>query len=921
MKRLDLQSALALARRSRSGRSASRTNGDRARDRGDWNAAIVHYREHLVARPLDDAIRVQLGHALKENGLSDEAMLAYHAVLERRPNDADLLLSIGHLHKLRGEPEAAVSFYRRSAEENGNHHALAEIDYLNNIVAMPPSPDAAIEVEHVLDLLCTRSTGLVPVAGNDIVAPGDHEADRIHFMAHDPWIVFELDKAIAASGGLAVLAIDVEPLDEERPLSGQLYVDYGEGFDEKTSLPFVSDGTPVTLLLAAPERIRRVRWDPDRKPNAIRHPKLTFRSVDDFTVAEALIRKRASADLDVEPLIDLARACFDSIEMTQREAAEASLMLMVSDFDLDAHYRRWLFRYERPSEDDYAIIARMTQDMAVRPKFSFVMPTYNTPNALLRDCLDSMLAQTYADFEICVADDHSTDPDVERTLAEYAARDSRVKYVRSPRNGHISETSNRALRLATGDFIVLVDHDDAIPDYALFVVAHYVNIHPDADVLFSDEDKIGMQNYRFAPYFKGMFNKFLMYGHNMVSHLGVYRRSLVEEVGGFRLGLEGSQDYDLLLRCYERSRDDRIIHIPHILYHWRTTPGSTAIAPDQKSYAIVAAELAINGHFERTGMPLRSTGGFSPGCTGVRPAYSLDTPVSIIIPTRNGLDVLKPCIDSVLAAAPENVEILVVDNGTDDPATSSYLASLETSGVARVLPYDAPFNFSRINNLAAEHATGDILCFLNNDTELLARDWLARARALLAIDEVGIVGARLLYPDRTLQHFGIALGMGKHGIAGTPHGGFGETDPGYFGKARLMQEFSAVTAACMFVRRSVFEDVGGFEPELSVAYNDIDLCLKVRARGLKVVGDPDILLIHKESKTRGSDKTGERAERLQKEAEWMRARWSDVLADDPYYSSNLSLERLDFAPAAPPRVPMPWRAIGTGQAGTGQARA
>lgn len=549
----------------------------------------------------------------------------------------------------------------------------------------------------------------------------------------------------------------------------------------------------------------------------------------------------------------------------------------------------------------------MTAAMAWRPRFSFVVPAYNTPVSLLSACLDALLAQTYGDFEICVADDHSPDPAVMTTLAEYAARDARVKFVRCETNGHISAASNHALAIATGEFIVLVDHDDLIPDFALFVVAYYLNLHPDADVLFSDEDKVDLRKMRSSPYFKGQWNRFLMYGHNMVSHLGIYRRSLVEAVGGFRIGLEGSQDYDLFLRCYERSSDDRIIHIPHVLYHWRMIPGSTAISPDQKSYAVVAAERAINDHFERTGLPLRSVPGFINGVTGIEPAGDLTTRLTIIIPTRNGLDVLKPCVDSILATDRVGVDILIVDNGSDDWATLDYLTELAKAGTAQVLRDTTPFNFSALNNRAAEAADGDLLCFLNNDTEVLASDWLARARALLSIEEVGIVGARLLYPDRTLQHFGLVLGMGRHGVAGTPHNGLHADDPGNFAKARLIQEFSAVTAACLFIRKADFLRVGGFEADLQVAYNDVDLCLKVRALGMKVVGDPGILLTHKESSTRGDDGRGARAQRLGQEAALMRERWGPLLAADPYYSPNLSLERSDFVLATPPRVPLPWQ--------------
>lgn len=881
--------------------STARADGDRARDAGDWAEAVRHYRAHLAARRRDRAIRVQLGHALKELGALDEALAAYRGALRRRAPDPDLLLSIGHVHKLAGRGVEALGWYRRSAEIDGNRHALAEIDAL---VAAGIAPPATGDSARLLRLLAPRVAGLVPIAASDM-APAARWR-RVRLLSHDPWVVLRPESAIAAAGGLGLLTIEVRPLDPDHALQGQLYVDYGDGFVEKTSLAFRKGATDVALLLAAPELIRGLRWDPDRKSNLLHLPRLSFRTVTDFAEAAALLREGAAGDLDPEPLVELARGCFDRRALTPREAAEATLALMLSDVGLDTLYRRWLFRHGRPRPDDYAVIRDMAAAMPLRPTFSFVMPTYNTPIPLLRACLDAMLAQTWTDFEICVADDHSPDPAVIETLAEYAARDPRLRYVRSPRNGHISDASNRALALATGDFVVLVDHDDLIPDYTLFVVAHYINLHPEADVLFSDEDKIDLHDNRFAPYFKGAFSRFLMYGHNMVSHLGVYRRALMNEIGGFRLGLEGSQDYDLLLRCYERCGDAGIVHIPHVLYHWRTTPGSTAISADQKSYAIVAAERAINEHFARTGLPFRSGDGFAPGCTGVFPARDFATRVSIVIPTRNGLDVLAPCIASVLAAPHDGVEILVIDNGSDDPATLAYLAEQEAAGAIRVLRDDRPFNFSALNNMAAEQASGEILCFLNNDTELLADDWLARARALLSLDEVGVVGARLLFPDGTLQHFGIALGIADHRVAGTPHGGFSAEDPGYFGKARLMQEFSAVTAACLFIRRADFLRVGGFEPELRVAYNDVDLCLKIRALGLKVVGDPDILLIHKESRTRGSDKEGPRAERLAEEAAWMHARWGAELRDDPFWSPNLSLDRLDFAPALHPRVPLPW---------------
>lgn len=680
----------------------ARILADQARDRRDWATAAALYKSHLDTFPDDDAIGLQLGHALKEAGRYGDAAAAYQAVIDHRPNHADALLSLGHAYKLMGDPAAAVACYEQSAAIDGNPHAMGELDQLGP-------------------------------------------------------------------------------------------------------------------------------------------------------------------------------------------------------------YRHWFEKFQLPQPADYQKIAAVTAALTYRPSFSFVMPVYNPPVDYLRRCIDSMLAQTYGDFELCIADDHSPNPAIAALIADYAARDARVKFVIRDTNGHISAASNDAIALASGEFIVLVDHDDLVPDYALFVVAWYLNRYPQADVIYSDEDKIDEEDAHSAPYFKGDFNKYLMYGHNMVSHLGVYRRSLVTAIGGFRVGFEGSQDYDLFLRCLEQSRTDRIIHIPHVLYHWRMIPGSTAVSADQKSYAITAAQRAINDHFDRTGLPLRSCDWMAAGCSGVDPVGDSDRSVSIIIPTRNGLDVLRPCITSIERTQPKNVEILIVDNGSDDRATRAHLADLAARGVARIIRYPGPFNFSLINNLAAEQATGDILCLLNNDTEVCAADWLQRARVLLSIPEIGVVGARLLYPDQTLQHFGLVLGMGKQGVAGTPHGGIQPHDPGHFGKARLLQEFSAVTAACMFVRKEDYLRVGGFESELKVAYNDVDFCLKIRALGLRVVADPEIVLIHKESKTRGSDREGARARRLAKEAAWMKRQWAEQIANDPYYSPNHSLLRDDFARAVPPRVPMPWQ--------------
>lgn len=882
--------------------------GNTARDHKEWAAAAAAYRRHLALHPRDGRIWVQLGHVLKEDKRRQDALWAYRSAVEMLPGDPDPLLHLAHALLAAGDIEAGLERLREGAAAGGAH-ARRDLYALVGEGTAGLALTGDLVPDRLLADLSRHAKGLRAIACRDVTLEG---RDCIGTLSHDPWIIFEWEEGARPVTPMAALAIETASLDNKIQPLAQIYVDMGKGFGEHESTRFAFVDGKARILLVDPSQIRRFRLDPDETKNRLTLPRITITPLADLAAAERVVRQNAPDDVDMDRLLVLLAGSFSG------DPAKAGLPshALALGFDLGqainfSHdYTHWVAQNANPGPADYARMAKMTAELAIRPRFSFVMPTYNTPPDLLRECIDSLLAQTWADFEICIADDNSPDHRVLEVLQDYADRDSRVRFIARPFNGHISAASNTALSLATGDYVVLVDHDDLIPDYTLFVLAWYINRYPDADIFYSDEDKVTADGYRTQPYFKSDFNQFLMYGHNMVSHLGVYRRSLVEQVGGFRLGLEGSQDYDLTLRCLEATGPDRIVHIPHILYHWRIIPGSTAMSADQKGYAVIAAQNAINGHFERTGLPFRSIDGFAPGCTGVRPSRLFDTLISIIIPTLNGLNLLQPCVESILAREHSNVEILIVDNGSDDPETLAWLADIADANHVRILRDPGEFNFSRINNMAVAEARGEILCFLNNDTEVISTDWLNRARAFLSLPDIGMVGARLLYPDGTLQHFGIALGMGEHRIAGIPHLGMDAALPGYFGKARLLQEVSAVTAACMFVRKADFTAVGGFEEELRVAYNDVDLCLKIRALGLKILADPDVTLIHKESRTRGSDKHGARAKRLDEEAAWMRARWADVLDNDTYYSPNIDLGRVDFAYAAISRQLWPWQETG-----------
>lgn len=776
----------------------------------------------------------------------------------------------------------------------------------------PGEPDPADVAEESVDpglalLPDVRLSGVKVVARKGL-EPTD--APGIFALTDsDPQIVFTPTADGHRGAMLCRFTFEVESMDG-MVTTPRLYLDYGdEGFSQDGSFALArqADGR-YHAIVAYPALCPGVRWDPSDRRGTLRIISVTAQPQSLAALQDAVEAPYSPSGVAATTGAPDRRERKAWAERAVAFSRELNETYYNASAALAYDYDRWVKVTERQTPADYERMRLLLAQLAWRPRFSFVMPTYNTPPDLLESCVRSMLDQVYPDFEICIADDHSSDPRVRATLERLAAEDDRIKLAFRPANGHISEASNTALALATGDFVVLVDHDDILPDYALLTVADYLNEHRDAKILYSDEDKLDPSGKRCDPYFKSDFNRFLMFGHNMVSHLGVYQRALVQSVGGFRPGYEGSQDYDLFLRCLERCSDAEVIHIPHVLYHWRMIPGSTAVSADQKSYAIVAAQRSINDFLNRQALPFEVVDGVAAGLTRLAVIGApLATTVSIIIPTRDRLDLLKPCIDSLFAAPDAGVEIVIVDNGSQEAETLAYLADLASLPNVKVVSAPGPFNFSGLCNQGVAASSGDIICLLNNDTELVTADWLDRARALLATPDVGIVGARLIYPDQSVQHFGLYLGMGAHGVAGTPHRGLPMSDFGPFGKARLIQEFSAVTAACLFVTRAVYDQVGGFDRDLEVAYNDVDFCLKVRALGRRVLCDPDIVLVHKESKSRGDDLDGARAHRLETEARLMRERWAELLVRDPYYNPNLTLDRDDFSLADSSRIPFPWR--------------
>lgn len=568
-------------------------------------------------------------------------------------------------------------------------------------------------------------------------------------------------------------------------------------------------------------------------------------------------------------------------------------------------YGDWVQQYDTIDDSARTILRSQAAALTNRPLISVVVPVFNTPENYLRQMIESVLAQIYQEWELCLCDDASTEPHVAATLNEYATLDARIKVVRSSVNGHICAASNSALAIATGRFVALLDHDDLLPEHALYMVARYLQRYPKARLLYSDEDKLTPDGERVEPYFKSDWDPVLMLGQNMFSHLGVFDSALVAEVGGFRVGFEGSQDHDLVLRCSERLQRDEIVHIPHILYHWRSTPQSTARDVAAKPYVRDASLRAVRGHLARTNRqasvePLRECASM------MRATFDVSQPeplVSIIIPTRDKPDLLARCIESVQQRTTyRNFEIVIVDNGSTDPRALALLSQYMKMSNVKVIRDDAPFNYSALNNEAAARADGTLLCLLNNDIAVIDPEWLSILCGYALQPGAGAVGAALWYPNESLQHGGVVLA--GDAIAGHMHHMLRRGEAGYFGRAMLAQQVSAVSAACLLVRRSLFEAVGGLDAEhLKVAYNDIDFCLKLQAAGYRNVYVPYANLYHYESASRGNDVGGERAARLSNEAAWMRNQWGDALNRDAFYNPNLAISGGKFFSLAfPPRV-------------------
>ena len=525
--------------------------------------------------------------------------------------------------------------------------------------------------------------------------------------------------------------------------------------------------------------------------------------------------------------------------------------------------------------------------------FSIAVPVYRTPETFLRQMIESVTGQSYGNWELCIANGSPDDKKVRTVLEEYAGRDPRIR-VKNLENQGIAGNSNAALVMAKGDYVGFLDHDDLLAPNALYEAAAYLEKYPQTDMLYTDEDKVTEDlSVHFQPHLKPDFNLDLLRSNNYICHFLIVKRTLALRAGEFRQEYEGAQDYDFVLRCADQAC--RIGHVPEILYHWRTSRSSTADNPASKMYAYDAGKRAIEAHLQRRGekgeVSLKKDLGF------YRVVYPVKKQerISVVIPSKDQWETLKACLDSIREKTTyPDYEIIVVENNSREPETFAYYKTIDGKDNIRVITWDKPFNYSAINNFGIRHASGQYVICLNNDIQVITGGWMEELLGVCQREEVGVVGAKLYYPDDTIQHAGIVVGIG--GIAGSLFVGMKRERSGYLHKASLMQDLSAVTAACMMVKKKAFEEAGGFEEKLAVAFNDVDLCLKIREKGYLVVYDPYVEMYHYESKTRGREDTKEKVRRFQGEIEYMRTRWIGILKEGVLcYNKNLSLSKWNYS--------------------------
>ncbi len=860
--------------------------------------------------PADDALT-----ALRARLRAGEWQAARDLVRAESAPSAEMQFLAGVAEDKLGETAAALDWFRAAARRDHVPALVSAAALLRRTgrggEAIDPLRRAAALAPHVADIhhrlaICLYDEKRVEEAV-------DAFRTALNLKPGDQAIEYGLALALGLIGRTDEAAAHVQALTVRAPQDGNLWAKLARlrlGLGDRPAAQAAAE--QALALLQGEARIEplrvlhRLAVDAGRLGDAVAHldEALTLAPFPDDRLAGELrharaeglfaLRRFAEAEAGYRlaahalPEREEPRDGLEQSLIEQGRAAEVAGLLP----ELRSAYGRWLAA--REAQPAFVPQISVTEP----PVIAVAVPVYRPDPGFLRQAVDSVRAQSYPHWRLSLADDASGDGTTPALLADLAATDDRLQVTVRDRNGHISAATNSALAAVAGSHVAFLDQDDLLHPEALARMAQAIADHPDGVVFYSDEDKIDAAGRRHDPYFKPAWNYELFLGQNYLNHLTVVRRTAVDAVGGLREGFEGAQDHDLLLRVIEPLAPRQIVHLPHILYHWRVLPGSTAAGVEAKPYAMAAGVRALTDHFQRTGQAARAQ------FAGYGYAIDWSPPpvlprVSVIIPTRDRVGLLRTCIDGLLTRTDyPDLELLIVDNDSRDAETLDYLADLTARGLARVIRHPGPFNFSAMNNRAAEIATGPVLCLLNNDTAPVDPHWLRRMVTHALRPGIGAVGAKLLYPDRRVQHAGVVAGLG--GNAGHIFVGLGEAEAGYRSWARLTRRSTIVTGACIVVRADAYRSVSGMNEDLPVDYNDCDLCLRLEVAGLRTLWVAEARLFHYESASRGTFWTVDRRAQFDRDSATFQAIWHDRLIDDPGYNPNLSLEH-PFVPAHPLR--------------------
>jgi GT2 family glycosyltransferase len=697
-------------------------------------------------------------------------------------------------------------------------------------------------------------------------------------------------------------ALDLEPI---------LYIDEGHGFSEQCILLLPRGNGRIETIVRLPNEVKALRLDPPTLSGLFSLKDMQIVQISKLHALWRLAKnKLRQKPITLERLQHLKNHLLSAWHEQRWSGLRAYLvnLALTQEKPSSANYDTWINIYDTLTDVDQVKIKQRILGFKQRPLISVFMPLYKPHKKWLRLAIESVLAQIYQDWELCIAaDDSATLTSIRQIIGHYQSRDARIKviFIKTP----TATTLNNLLEIATGQWVASFAQDHELPQHALYMIVEEINAHPQARLIYSDEDIINAQGVRCNPYFKSDWNPDLLLSQNFISHLSAYETALVRAINGFREEFEGVQDYDLTLRIIEKINPHQIRHIPHVLYHWRAIEGSTAGDVDANTYAYEAARKAIQEHLDRQQIDAYVTTAYGYNMNRVIYKLPKDLPkVSVIIPTKDKLELLRVVIEGVLEKTDyPNLELIIIDNQSTKQETLNYLNNLSTIPNVSIIAYDSPYNYAAINNLAVAQSTGDIILLVNNDIEVIAAGWLKEMVSHALRPEIGAVGALLYYNDDKIQHAGIVLCAD---VASHAHQFLNKGELGYHGKAHLLQNYSAVTAACMALRRTVFEEVGGFdEINLPIAYNDVDLCLRIQEKGYRILWTPYAELYHYESASLGPPTSPERLTQFLRESAYLKSRWRNFIAHDPFYSPNLTLNGGDFSLAFPPRVRKPWQAV------------